>query len=270
MQAGRQTPSLSGTFIQCTFVNLVSDDNGGAICYTSSGTLSVNECIFSACSTSKEMHNNNGGGAVFSNSSSLLSVTSSLFIHCGAPLCFGGGVMATYHCARCVIFSSFFFGCTASHGAGVTTHYNSSGLISSSQFVSSKVSYYGGGIYNNNYQQYPFILSDSLFTNNEAESKANQNRGGGAFEDYRARTYTSKYTFSFFARNSAPRGVGNDISIIGNALNTANIQYCFTTTFFHSFYNKQYQGYDNWCILNNNYMIVLKQILLRNLYNINV
>ena len=124
-------------------------------------------------------------------------------------------------------------------------------LISASSFISSTVPRSGGAVYHNsNDESDALTTSDCLFTNNQAlyvnGSDDYTPRGGGAFEDFRGVPYTSKYSFSFFSRNSAPKGVGNDISIHDNKLDINNIQHCFTTNPTNSLWNTKYQGYEKW------------------------
>ena len=241
-----QTPNFSSTFSQCTFSECSSSDSGGAICFQSGGTNSVLSCSFSHCTTSVDYTWYSGGGAVFSNYSSLLSVTSSLFISCSAVKSFGGAVLGTWNCASTVVSLCTFIKCDSTHGGGLSTHFNTSGEISSSRFISCGASYYGAGIYNNNYQQFPFSVSNCLFTNNRANSTNDNSRGGGGFEDYRSYSYSSKYSFSFFTGNVAPHGVGNDISIKSYALSQSSITYCFSTTKENAFYNAGSQITPDW------------------------
>ena len=104
-------------------------------------------------------------------------------------------------------------------------------------------------------------LTDDLFANNRAEYNNNSDsynyRGGGAFEEYRASSYTSRYYFSFFTRNTAPKGVGNDISIHTKSLPLSNIIHCFTTRAQYSLWNTKYKTYETWLPQGSIYFVYL-------------
>ena len=122
--------------------------------------------------------------------------------------------------------------------------------VSSSRFICCMALVSGGGLYHDGYNSDTICISDSLFTNNKANSNTDGTRGGGAFEDYRTYLYTSKYSFSLFTGNTAPSGVGNDISVILTALSGSPITHCFTTTRTKSFWNKN-SYVNNWLPLTN-------------------
>ena len=90
-------------------------------------------------------------------------------------------------------------------------------------------------MYHEGYSGGNLLLSDSLFKGNTANSGGS--RGGGAFEDYRNTDYQSAYSFSFFTRNTAENGAGNDISVQYSAFTDSPLTYCFTTTAENAFYN---------------------------------
>ena len=76
MPHGRQTPLESATFTSCSFTNLVSTNNGGAISCTKSGAT--------ICISHSEFYNCEGfaGGAIYVSSLSFLTILSTSFILC--------------------------------------------------------------------------------------------------------------------------------------------------------------------------------------------
>ena len=233
------TPSSTATFHTCIFTSLSSTDSGGAISFTSGDSLSIEDCIFTSCYNIVTPSDFDGGGAIHVTAACTLTITSSLFIECNTP-CYGGAVHAQRACKSLEVLYSTFFDCYAGYGGGMTTYCGPSSSVVSSRFILCKSLSTGGGIFHNSLQTYSHLtVSDDLFTNNRADYLTDQylNRGGGGFEDYRGRAYTSRYSFSFFHMNSAPTGVGNDISIHENKLDANNIKHCFTTRATDSFWN---------------------------------
>ena len=124
-------------------------------------------------------------------------------------------------------------------------------FLHSCRFISCKALQSGGGFYHNsNITSSSLTVTESFFTNNVAEyvndTDPSYTRGGGAFEDYRYVSYTSQYSFSFFSGNTAPNGVGNDISIHTTILSLNNIIHCVSKAQTDSFWNTKYEGYDDW------------------------
>ena len=228
--------SSSASFISCTFNTLSSLTNGGAICFTSSHTLSVLNCSFALCSSLIIYDHTNGGGAIFSNAASLLSVTTSTFTHCTASQSCGGGILAAGAAHSASVSFCVFIHCDANFGGGMSTHVGPASSISSCCYICCKASSCGGGLFHNsNKVSSCLLLSNSLFADNNASYSGQ--RGGGAFEDYGDSSYQSTYSFSFFAKNTAQNGIGNDIAIIRKILPLSNITHCFTTESTDSFYN---------------------------------
>ena len=249
MPRGRQTPSESAAVLSCSFTRLTSGCNGGAISFTYGTTLSLDKCIFMSCSNSVSNSSSNGGGAVFINHGAL-SVSSSLFISCITPS-YGGGIHAYTGCSSSSVSFSAFIECEADHGGGLSTYCGPASTSYSTRIISCTTSKVGGGMYHDsNLATHTLTIRGNLFSNNRAEyineTDSYNYRGGGAFEEFRLSPYTSHYYFSFFTRNTAPNGVGQDISVVLNSLVTDNIQHCFTTTSLHSLWNLEYTGYDNW------------------------
>ena len=227
--------SSSTSFLSCTFTLLSSPYSGGAISFTSGNSLTISDCIFTSCTTSVDFDSWEGGGAVCIKSGSL-TVSSSLFISC-TTVSYAGGIFAHSDCSAASVSFSTFINCEADHGSGLTTYYGPSSTTLSNKYISCYAYSVGGGLYHDGNSSDFISLSDSLFTNNKANSDSDTSRGGGAFEDYRKNAYTSKYSFSFFTGNTAPNGVGNDISVILTALSGSPITHCFTTTSTNSFWN---------------------------------
>ena len=243
------TPSSSSaSFTSCTFASLTANGNGGAIYSASSGTLSIISSLFTHCSTTVGIAMYNGGGAVCVESPSFIC-TSNLFLSCSSHYC-GGAILAERSCASSDISLCTFINCKGSHGGGLMTFLGPSSYVSSTCFISCIGEYVGGGIYHDSFTNVQHCIINCLFTKNSAKygnsSDSYQTRGGGAFEDFRSFNYTSQYSFSFFSRNTAPTGVGDDISIYCYELCTENIFYCFTTNIKHSLWNKQYEDYEDW------------------------
>ena len=238
--------SSSYSFISCSFTSLTSPVSGGAVAFTCGSTNSLTDCTFNLCSTSVSADTYTGGGAVFS-SSGTLSAISCTFLSCSSS-CFGGGLFGTKDGISTSAFECVFVECTAEYsGGGICTHYGSSSDVFSSRFLSCECMHCGGGVYHNNEAGYPIKISGSLFRKNVAKWSAGS-RGGGAFEDCKTGTYQTHLLFSFFTLNTAPNGVGNDMSVINKLFDTNNILDCFTTTTFHSFWN--HDNYiDNWLLL---------------------
>ena len=230
--------TFSASFTSCTFISLTTTDDGGAISFTSGSSLSVYQCMFISCSAPQAEYWYHGGGAVFSNTGDILSVKSSTFIACSTNT-FGGGVLATAACKYCSVSLCSFFHCTAEHGGGVCVFLGPSSTVDSSRFCSCTASFGcgsggGGGLYHDCQGDSGIDASNLLFNKNAAYSTG---RGGGGFEDYRWSQFSITFSFSFFTQNTAPNGVGKDISILNKDLSAENIQHCFTTTSSKSFYN---------------------------------
>ena len=247
-------PILSSTvgdhsLTSCTFISLSADHNGGAIYYSSGHSLSIEHCIFTLCKTTKELTPLYGGGAIFINTGSSLSVISSTFIAC-STLSYGGGIFSLNTCKSSTVCLSTFIDCNACHGGGVMS-LSPLFSVSSSRFLSCIASQSGGGLYYDNGQETCSIaFSELVFSDDHAhyvnESDGCVNRGGGGLEDYRTSNYSSNYFCLFFTGNTAPSGVGNDISIHTVPLVFGNITRCFTTTSENSFWNTKYEGYEDW------------------------
>ena len=237
----------SHTIDSCEFNGISTEfQNGGAIYLHSddssdSTTLTVSMCHFELCNTTSDFSDRTGGGAVYMDCGTRLSVSSSMFICCSTES-YGGGVYAQTNCNSAEVSSCAFIACGATAGGGFMTFFGPTSTVSSSYFLSCEASKVGGGLYHDSYQERShFVLSDSLFAHNCAKygntSDEYTYRGGGAFEDWRALVYTSKYSFSFFTGNTAPKGVGSDISVVHNVLLQSPLTHCFTTTAINAFWN---------------------------------
>ena len=252
------TPSSSASFILCTFKELTSGSNGGAIYFSSTGTLSIYLSSFDNCNARVKIAEYYGGGAVCVDSGTLVSKLNT-FIHC-TTTCWGGAIFGDLSCDSAYLSQCTFLHCKALFGGGLMSFYGPTSSVFSSRFISCTASQSGGGMYHDGYTTDSLYISDCIFTNNCAEYKNNsdsyQTRGGGAFEDYRTTTHTSQYSFSFFASNISPSGVGDDISIHDKELSMSSIQHCFTTTASHSLWNKKYTGFENWLPLSNEIIMV--------------
>ena len=200
--------------------------------------------MFSFCSTTTEFSPDNGGGAIYMDSGTLLSVTSSIFFCCSTES-YGGAIYALNDCKTFTVSQSSFIGCSSDHGAGLMSYCGPTLSVSSSRFVSCVVENFGGGIYHDsNVTSSDFTLTDSVFTCNEAGSSIANTRGGGAFEDFKVKSYSSAYSFSFFTGNTAYNGKGYDISIQFEVLSESPATHCLTTTASeNSFWN--YGSYAN-------------------------
>ena len=129
----------------------------------------------------------------------------------------------------------------------MTPHFGPPSSVSSSSFISCTAEGTGGGFFHNSPSSSSSIsISNTVFTNNCADFTYTEwNFGGGAFEDCHSGSYNTQLLFSFFTKNTAPIGKGNDISIVYNALSPNPLTYCFTTTSSQSFWN-QYYYEENW------------------------
>ena len=252
-----QTPQYSSTFSHCTFISCTSDQSGGAISFSesTSGTLTVQYCLFHTCIADIDDQNGSGGGAIYVSTGTLFSVSSSDFIRCSTPT-YGGAIFAYNQCS--FVDESFctFISCTAFGGGGVQLWLGPSSHTSSCVFLCCEVSYSGGGIYNNHNTAPPITISNSLFKGNTAlysNATGDGVRGGGGFEDYGTGSYESHYSFSFFTENSAPNGAGHDITKPNRALTEENVTHCFTTTEEHAIWSGgQYVNWLSQTIINVN------------------
>ena len=137
-QTYRPSPSTTTTFTSCTFTRLISDDNGGAVYFTSGDSHSVNDCTFTGCSSSISFNDYNGGGGVFS-SSGTLSVSTTVFISCSAQS-LGGAIFGTAGCSSIVVAESTFLCCSCENSGGaVCLHLGPTGEVSSSCFLLSSL-----------------------------------------------------------------------------------------------------------------------------------
>ena len=238
--------SSDSSFTSCIFIGLSSDDNGGAICFTSSGALCVLFCSFSQCNTSIGHRNEFGGGAIFTNSSSLLTITSSMFMSCKSLNSFGGAVLGTSDCASTVVSDCYFLGCSAEwDGGGLCTHVGPRSDVLSSNFILCTVSSEGGGIYHNSLNPSSDIfLSNSLFQENHAGSAID--RGGGGFGQYRTVTYNVQCSFCFFTRNTDSAQIAHDFMTYISPMEEDSIVHCFTTTKEDAIYNAGSQITPDW------------------------
>ena len=232
---GRQTPSESAIFSSCFFTSLSSAESGGAISFNYGDSLTIQDCFFTSCSSTAGINDCSGGGAVHSNTGSKFNLFSSLFNSCSA-VAYGGCVFVQRECESSTVSFCTFINSTAAAAGGLITYMGPSSSLSSSRFISCTASQSGGGLYHDSeIQSSDFTLSDSLFVGNNANY--NGLRGGGACEDYRSNSYSSHYFFSFFTRNTAPFGNGNDISVQLYSFSESNVTHCFTTRLTDSFWN---------------------------------
>lgn len=240
--------SSTATFSSCLFLDINSTSNGAGISFTSGDSLTIKDCIFISCCNYVDFDSSNGGGAVFIKSGELF-VLSSVFTHCVTSSC-GGGILAYRGCSSSSVRFSSFLLCKSFYGSGITSFYGPSSSVFSSYFISCTAERFGGGLYHDSQNSLSFIYtSNTLFSNNKAESNTNNNRGGGAFEDYRQAAYPSQYCFSFFTHNTAVNGKGYDISIQQNPFSVSPASFSFTTTDSEcSFYNSG-GNTDNWLLM---------------------
>ena len=217
-------------FTSCTFVDLSSDDSGEAISFTSGDSLSIDHCTFQECSTTGTANNYYGGGAVYVHSGTL-SISHSIFVSCTTSI-YGGGVYADLDCTSSSVLSSSFIECEAKYGGGLMTFFGPSSFLSQSCFVSCKSTHAGGGMYHDGTEYDHIKVTGTLFDNNSADTIDTNSidYGGGGLKDYKTKEYTSKYSFSFFTRNSAKKGFGHDIAINTSSLQEGTIAHCYTTT----------------------------------------
>ena len=238
----------------CIFNSISSPFSCGGVLYlhstakSDSTSLTVDNCIFNRCSATGNSNDAFGGGAIYLDCGSLY-ITSTIFNECSS-LKYGGGIYAYNNCKSSSISHCSFINCGGGCGGGLMTWQGPTSSVTYSRFIFCRAGWSGGGLYHDCNTRAGFLsLSDTLFTNNRAYYQPEpvfQIRGGGAFEDFRSNSYSSTYSFSFFTGNLAPSGVGNDISIYQCTLNSNMITVCFTTTFFHSFYNTKDQGHISW------------------------
>ena len=228
--SGDNHPSLLSftTFTSCIFDTLTSSSNGGAVSFLSGKMLTVVDCLFSGCTTSIRYSYSNGGGAICIESGTF-SIISSVFISC-TTLSYGGGIFVHDGSQSSTVTFCTFIDCKADHGGGLTTYYGPSSTVLSNIFLSCSAYSFGGGVFHDGLKSHFISLSNSLFADNKANSDNDRNRGGGGFEDYRDSAYTSTYSFCFFSRNTAVRGVGYDVCAHDNKLDIHNIIHCFTIT----------------------------------------
>ena len=224
------------SFTSCTFTTLTSDSNGGAIFFSLSGTLTISSSIFELCSNIVPENLFEGGGAVCVQTGYLIAHRN-IFILCTTPY-LGGGLLVQSDCVSSIVSLSTFISCKAGHGGGLTTYWGPKSLVSSSRFISCIASISGGGIYHNSGSTESFLtISNSLFKDNNAQTKDSNVRGGGAFEDYRSSEYQSEYSFLFCSGNKASSGKGNDISVQWNKVTESSFIHSFTLEISTSFWN---------------------------------
>ena len=232
----------------CIFSECTSSDNGGAICFLSSGTFTVSSSSFDKCRTDIGYSGTTGGGAIFTNSSSQLSVTLTVFIDCVSSYSFGGAILGAPGSTSVEISLCSFILCKADHGGGMSTHHGPTCAVCSSRFVLCDCTHCGGGLFHNSLAGKEIAISDSLFKGNTARCSSSfaAGRGGGGFEDYRESIYESKYSFLFFSENNSPYGKGNDITLCQYPIERENVLHCLTTRSSEAFWNTQTYGYVNW------------------------
>ena len=213
-----QPPSLPTTasvsFTSCMFDTLVSAQNGAAIFFTSSHTLTIISSIFQNCSANVPAQSLYGGGAVCVEAGDLVA-RGNVIINCNAPY-YAGGILAQNSCISSVISLCTFVLCRARFGGGLMTHFGPTSSVDSCRFVSCTGDVSGGGYYHNSDKDNSSIsISNSLFANNCANDSDDgvANRGGGGFENYWQVKYLSSFYFIFFSGNIAKKGTGNDITV---------------------------------------------------------
>ena len=243
----------SHTVRSCTFNSISSSISSGGCLFLSQNTTSpsssllVEGCTFNICNVTEKKTYSSGGGAIYIDCGTL-SVSSSVFIACKSKK-YGGAILAETHCECSTVSLCVFISCEADNGAGLMNHDGPISSVSSCRFFSCIASVSGGGLYYDcEKETTSFTVTDSLFKDNRADYTYESlfiNRGGGAFEDFRTKSYSSRYSFSFFRENSAPSGVGQDISIHTKTLSLDNIIECFTTTPAKSLWNVN-QNVTNW------------------------
>ena len=235
------------TITSCEFTGISTPlQSGGAIYLhgddsSDSTTLYVDHCVFQSCSTTGDHGDQTGGGAVYTDCGSLLSISSSIFIHCSTNS-YGGAVYAQKKCKSAVLSSCTFRDCSALTGGSFMTYIGPANTVSSSHFIFSAALWVGGGLYHAHEYSSGFLsLSNCLFTRNIAhytnDSDLYVYRGGGGFEDGHVGTYKTECLFSFFTANSAPNGVGEDISVVSSPLSRSPLTHCLTTSSL-SFWNQ--------------------------------
>ena len=232
------------SFLSCYFLSVSSSfPSGGALYLHSdssadSTSLRVEHCLFDTCTVSNSVYPQ-GGGALYTDCGTL-SVLCSVFISC-ASACYGGGLFAYDKCRSSDVTLSTFINCSAGNGGGLQTFTGPTSSVNSCRFLSCVANRVGGGLYHDGEESYWIKITDSLFTDNYANYKicsdTSETRGGGGFEDGRSNAYSFSCLFSFFTRNRAPYGVGNDISVLKNQHNNSPLTFCFTTTSRDSFWN---------------------------------
>ena len=243
-------PVLSSTvgdhsFTSCTFVDLSSEHNGGAICYTYGSSLFIDQCTFTRCKTTESYTHSCGGGAVYTISGTL-SVISTSFLCCTTSS-FGGGIFSYSSCSSSDIKFSIFIDCNGQYGGGVNTYCGPTSSITSSRFLMCTGTASAGGFYHDSNSGATSIsVSDSLFAHNCAAFQPDElpNRGGGGFETYRSQPFPFHYAFLFFHGNIAKNNVGHDITSHAYPLPDNTLVYSFTTTAENSFSNSGHEEKD--------------------------
>ena len=265
-------PTLSSTltkdsFSSCTFIELSSDNDGGAIYYTSGSSIHLDHCTFTHCKTTGGFTHSHGGGAVYI-SRGTLSIINSSFLLCTTSS-FGGGIYAYTGCASSYISQSTFISCKGTYGGGVNIYCGPTSSVLSSRFISCTGSISGGGFYHDSHSGTSAIsVSDSFFIHNCADSASDgyASRGGGGFENFRSATYPTNYSFLFFHGNIAKKGIGHDITSNANAVSEGSVVHCFTTTAENSFCNAG-RDQKNWLPLTTvNLLLTSSAILTRYVY----
>ena len=242
---------VSHSIIYSTFTCIHSPVESGGVLYihsesSSETSLTVQSCFFSFCTTTTDFSRRCGGGAIYMDSGTLLSIVSTTFISCSTKS-YGGAIYSENNCKTFTISQSAFISCTSDHGAGLMSYCGPELSITSSHFICCVADRFGGGVYHDSsLLSSSFTLSDSVFTGNQAGSRNNNNRGGGALEDYKQNLYQSSYSFSFFTNNAAPYGKGNDISIQVRAVTQSPVTHCLTTTASENAFWNNGSNVDNW------------------------
>ena len=228
MPTGRQTPTQSATFISCTFKNLASDDNGGAIYLTNNdAVLTIQKSSFIDCKAKK-----GSGGGIYVNPAREVIIIESIFLHCNVTSsnhCGEGGGGAYIYSVDEKVFillSDFLSSSVPCDSGGMhmrlcTAPENTFTTFLSCRFIDCKGDdSNGGGILalGNNYN---VGINDALFC--ECSNKI-----GGAFELSIFSSETTPFiTFCLFYRNSATEH-GQDIYF--HNCETNPISYSFTTS----------------------------------------
>ena len=235
------TTNVLHSFTQCTFTEIHSTEDGGAISFSNSGSgiLTISSCMFDHCSGVASGGNEYGGGAIYTNQISETTVEVSTFLYCschsdnGLTEGDGGAITINGSITQHLISECEFIFCSAEDDGGAVAIWNSHAnennpVCKDCIFIACTIPNddtleqkpVAGGLIlwaNTNIQK----CSNTLFSSNEGTY-------GGAYANNEQIQFPNYVlSFCFFSRNTGT--YGNDI-YLPNLPSGSPLLHCFTTT----------------------------------------